>query len=199
MMFAREGSGRVQLPDLDIYRSFDWLRFAPVGYDSRLQRDFETSLAVPGITGVPERLLTIETELARKPPVYNEGGDSLDWDRCSGAFTLRNWRPGDQYQRRGHSGAEKIKTLFQEFRIPLWERRRWPVIVQGSSILWTRKFGVAGKFAAGPESGNILTIREVMESNPVFLASMQVSTNMNKVNRARKFPQPGAGGCKEVS
>ncbi len=78
MMFTREGSGRIQLPDLDIYRSFDWLRFAPIGYDSRLERDFETPLAVPGLTDVPERLLTIETELARKPPVYNEGGQSLD-------------------------------------------------------------------------------------------------------------------------
>ena len=176
MMFTREGSGRIQLPDLDIYRSFDWLRFAPIGYDSRLERDFETPLAIPGLTNVPERLLTIETELARKSPVYNDGGQSLDWDRCCGVLTLRNWRPGDQYQRRGHSGAEKIKTLFQEFRIPLWERRRWPVIVRGSSILWTRKFGVAAEFAAGSESGNILTIREVKESNPVLLASMQVST-----------------------
>ncbi len=133
-----------------------------------------------------------------------ERSESLDWDRCSGSLTLRNWRPGDQYQRRGQSGAEKIKTLFQEFRIPLWERRRWPVIVRGSSILWTRKFGVAGEFAAGPESGNVLTIREVMESNPVFPASMQMSTNSNKldpnkVNRTRMFAEPGAGVCKEVS
>jgi tRNA(Ile)-lysidine synthase len=219
MMFTREGSGRIQLPDLDIYRSFDWLRFAPIGYDARLERDFEAPLAVPGLTEVPERLLTIETELARKSPVYNEGGESLDrerseslnwepsesldWDCCSGGLALRNWRPGDQYQRRGSSGAEKIKTLFQEFRIPLWERRRWPVIVRGSSILWTRKFGVADEFAAGPESVNILTIREVMESNLLLLASMQMSTstnrNTNKVNRARRLAEPGAGACKEVS
>jgi tRNA(Ile)-lysidine synthase len=213
MMFTREGSGRIQLPDLDVYRSFDWLRFAPIGYDSRLERDFETPLAIPGLTNLPERSLTIETELARKSPVYNSEGrqrldpersGSLDWDRCRGELTLRNWRPGDQYQRRGHSGAEKIKTLFQEFRVPLWERRRWPVIVRGSSILWTRIFGVAGEFAAGPGSGNILTIRETMESNPSVPASMYMSTNTNrnkndKVNRARKLTEPGAGACKEVS
>ena len=45
MMATREGSGRIQLPDLDIYRSFDWLRLAPVGFDSRLERDFEAPLA----------------------------------------------------------------------------------------------------------------------------------------------------------
>ena len=47
MMATREGSGRIQLPDLDVYRSFDWLRLAPVGIDSRLERDFETPLIDP--------------------------------------------------------------------------------------------------------------------------------------------------------
>jgi tRNA(Ile)-lysidine synthase len=198
MMFTREGSGRLQLPGLDIYRSFDWLRFAPIGYDSRLDRDFEAPLSTPGLTEVPERLITIETELAGKPTVYNEGGQFLDWERSQGSLILRNWRPGDQYQRKGQSGAEKIKSLFQEFRIPLWERRTWPVIARGSSILWTRQFGVAAGFAAGPESGSILMIREVMESNRVFPASMQLSTS-NEVNRARRSPDTGAGVGKGVS
>ena len=55
--------------------------------------------------------------------------------------------------------------------MPLWDRRSWPVIAQAAAglnqpdtILWTRKFGVASEFAAGPESRNILMIREVTES-----------------------------------
>ena len=175
MMATREGSGRVQLPDLDIYRSFDWLRLAPVGFDSRLERDFETPLTIPGRTEVPGRLLTIDIELAPQVHVYNKYEQGLDWDRCIGSLMLRNWRPGDQYRRRGHSAAEKIKTLFQEYRIPLWQRRTWPVIARGNSILWTRRFGVASEFAAGPESRTVLMIREVMESNPVSPTSMQVS------------------------
>ncbi len=174
MMATREGSGRIQLPDLDVYRSFDWLRLGPVGFDSRLERDFEAPLAIPGRTQLREREITIEIELIGKSDVYNEGEQGLDWDRHGGSLLLRNWRPGDQYQRSGRVVAEKIKTLFQEFRVPLWERRRWPVIVQGGSILWTRRFGVASEFAAGPESRNILMIREVTESNAVFPTSMEV-------------------------
>lgn len=176
MMATREGSGRAQLPDLDVYRSFDWLRLGPPGFDSRLERDFEIQLEIPGRTQLPERGITLDIELIGKPGVYNEGGQGLNWDRLSGSLLLRNWRPGDQYQRTGQSAAEKIKTLFQEFRVPLWERRSWPVIVQGGSIVWTRRFGVASEFAAGPESRNILTIREVTESNSVFPTSMQVYT-----------------------
>jgi tRNA(Ile)-lysidine synthetase-like protein len=101
---------------------------------------------------------------------------------------LRNWRPGDQYHPRGRSGSEKIKTLFQEFRVPLWERRTWPVIARGDSILWTRRFGVARDFAAVPESRDVLVIREVMESNPAFSASM----NMKRARVLRRPGEPGA-------
>ncbi len=205
MMAAREGSGRIQLPSLDVYRSFDWLRFAPIGYDSRLERDFETPLTIPGRTALPERLLTIEIELSRAPHVYNDGrGECLDWQLC-GVFdpgcslTLRNWRPGDQYQRRGGSGAEKIKTLFQQFRIPLWERRTWPVIARGGcdfldAEIWRRgrvRRG-AGKreHSDGPRSGPVKCSRELMESNSMFPASMQMSiTSNNKVRRALRDEQ----------
>jgi tRNA(Ile)-lysidine synthase len=189
MMATREGSGRMQLPDLDIYRSFDWLRLAPVGIDSRLERDFETPLVIPGRTEVTARKLTIEMELVDNLNVYTGDVQALDWERCTGSpsfqglkqqgLRLRNWRPGDQYQPKGRVGTEKIKTLFQEYRIPLWERRTWPVIStnstnegQSESIVWSRRFGVASQFAAGPESRKVLKIQEVMESKPQPEASM---------------------------
>ncbi len=178
MMATREGSGRIQLPDLDVYRSFDWLRLAPIGIDTRLERDFEVDLRIPGTTDVADRQLTIEMELVSNPRVYNNNEvQALDWGRCAGSqslgrFALRNWRPGDQYQPVGRNSAGKIKTLFQEYRVPLWERRTWPVIVQGDSIVWSRGFGVASDWAAGPDSRKILTIRELKESKPQIAASM---------------------------
>jgi tRNA(Ile)-lysidine synthase len=188
MMATREGSGRMQIPDLDVYRSFDWLRLAPPGIDSRLERDFETDLTIPGRTIVPGRQLTMEMELIDNPGVYNSGEvGALDWGPSAGSpflrgLKLRNWRPGDRYQPQGRITAEKIKTLFQECRIPLWERRTWPVVVlandvqgndaTGNIIVWSRRFGVAGEFAAGPGSGKILTIREVLESKPRLGTSM---------------------------
>jgi tRNA(Ile)-lysidine synthase len=200
MMATREGSGRIQLPDLDVYRSFDWLRLAPFGIDSRLERDFDAPLAIPGRTEVPERSLTIEMELVDNPRVYNKEVQALDWKRCTGSLQLRNWRPGDQYQARGRAAAEKIKTLFQEYRIPLWERRTWPVVVQTNdvranevkvdTIVWSRRFGVASNFAAGPESGKILMIREVTESNP--RAGTSTLVDRARDNQFRQRSEPGA-------
>jgi tRNA(Ile)-lysidine synthase len=105
---------------------------------------------------------------------------ALDGEKCAGRLLLRNWRPGDRIQAVGRASTEKIKTLFQENRIPLWERRNWPVIVRDESVLWTRQFGAAGDFAAGPESRQILLVREGVvretgESNPAGQASIQTA------------------------
>jgi tRNA(Ile)-lysidine synthase len=86
--------------------------------------------------------------------------DCLDWDRISGVLELRNWRPGDQYQPVGHSDGERIKLLFQQARIPLWERRSWPVITSGNEIIWARRFGPAADLVATPQSRVLLKIRE---------------------------------------
>jgi tRNA(Ile)-lysidine synthetase-like protein len=93
--------------------------------------------------------------------VYNTEMGCLDWKRLAGSLELRNWRFGDQYQPIGTSGAEKIKTLFQLQRIPVWERAQWPVLTSGASIVWTRRFGVSAAFAAGPESNVVLKVGEV--------------------------------------
>ncbi len=196
-----EGSGRIQLPSLDIYRSFDWLRLGPVGYDSRLERDFEAPLVVPGLTSVSNRPLTIEMELVTPAAVYNKQMDVLDWGRCEGLLTVRNWRPGDSYTPAGRSGAEKIKTLFQENRVPLWERRHWPVIVRGDSIVWVRQFGVAGKFAAGPDSTRILAIRETtcvsqcQESNRTLATSIETGGSFKRTNSLEQARRPGEPGA----
>jgi len=180
MMSTREGSGRLQIPDLDVYRSFDWLRLGPIGFDSRLSRDFEVPMAVPGTTVAEERGVRIQTEQAIFPGVYNDGlewpeRDRLDQERCPGPFLLRNWRPGDRYQAHGRLEAEKVKTLFQEFRVPLWERRSWPVITQNGAIVWSRRFGVAQEFAADPKSPRVIGIRELKESNPNVAASIEMN------------------------
>jgi tRNA(Ile)-lysidine synthase len=60
----------------------------------------------------------------------------------------------------GHSEAEKVKVLFHQARVPLWERRHWPVVTMGEAILWVRRFGPAAGFAANRGGGQVLGIRE---------------------------------------
>jgi tRNA(Ile)-lysidine synthase len=163
---AAVGHGRVAAPGVEVTRSLDWLRFVPRGADpSKTGYRFEAP--VPGTLRVPGTGIAISLELIEKAEtlesadsVYNGETGCLDWHSLSGSLELRSWRPGDQYQPRGSTGEEKIKILFQKARIPLWERRQWPVVTDGSAIVWTRRFGPAAPFAARPGCAVVLRIRE---------------------------------------
>jgi tRNA(Ile)-lysidine synthetase-like protein len=97
--------------------------------------------------------------------------DELDWQRLTSlpppnsalpGFELRNWIPGDQYRRLGQSHEQKIKFLFQEFRVPLWERRDWPIITYNGVIIWARRFGAAEQFSTGPGTRLFLRVQEIV-------------------------------------
>ncbi len=166
---STEGHGRVQPPGLDIMRSFDWLRFAkPAAVPGLETRNYTFPVGFPAVFPIPGENFGISLELIEKPAdqkpyefVYNGRMVWVDQERLSGALTLRNWRPGDKYQPLGSGGELKIKSLFQEFRVPLWERRHWPVLTDGNSVVWARRFGAAVGVVARSESRRLLKIEEV--------------------------------------
>jgi len=161
------GHGRLQIPGLDIFRSLDWLRIAPPAADNLENRNYCIPLPVPGAVRLPCQSFVIRTELIEntrvtqaRADVYNGCVGYLDWNRISGPLEVRNWRPGDQYQPASRAAPDKIKILFQEARIPLWERRHWPVVTAGELILWARCFGSAAGLAAGRDASPVLHIWE---------------------------------------
>ncbi len=170
------GHGRFQTPGLDVYRSFDWLRFGKPGFDRLETRNYRSPATVPGTFRIPgeDRIITLEIIEKTSPfqtlqgsdCVYNEEMGWLDFERLSGPLEWRNWRPGDQYQPVGSSGEEKLKSLFQQARVPYWERRHWPVLTNGGAIVWARRFGPAASLAAGPETRIRLQVREMTQGNP---------------------------------
>jgi tRNA(Ile)-lysidine synthase len=161
------GHGRVQAPGVDAERSLDWLRFI-TGREARQPFEgYRLAAPVPGEVRLPGTAQAISLELIEKPEtfgalesVYNSETGCLDWHALSGSLEIRNWRSGDQYQPRGGASEEKIKTLFQKARIPRWERRGWPVVTNGSAIVWAGQFGVAAPFAANSASTRLLRIRQ---------------------------------------
>jgi tRNA(Ile)-lysidine synthase len=168
MASGREGHGRLQVPGLDIFRSFEWLRFGRPGEGGLETRNYQLPAPVPGVVRALAAGLDLSLELVENQGttgvsdyVYNDEMAGLDWHRVSGPLEVRNWRPGDQYRPFGSAGDQKIKSLFQEARIPLWERRHWPVLTdRWSEIVWSRRFGPAAGLAAGAGSRVILRIRD---------------------------------------
>jgi tRNA(Ile)-lysidine synthase len=166
MALAGDGHGRFQAPGLDVYRSFDWLRIGLPGANTLENRNYRFPAPVPGRVQLPsggaiflELIDTTETS-GLFDCVYNGVVGGLDWELLPGPLEWRNWRPGDRYQPAGNSGAEKIKTLFQAARVPLWERRHWPVLTHGDVIVWARRFGPAARYAASRGTRRVLAVRD---------------------------------------
>ena len=172
MARAAKGHGRVQAPGIGITRSFDWIRFAP---PQPPPPAWQVPATVPGLRPGARRrprastwncLKTRERTAHRDTYIIMDVG-CVDGHLVSGGLVFRNWRPGDRYQPNGHSNEAKIKALFHQARIPIWERAQWPVLASGDSIVWTRRFGPAQAVAAGPASTRILQIREVGRNEKV--------------------------------
>jgi len=172
MARSHDGHDRVQLPGLEVVRSFEWIRLVPTSNHYPVL-DFSCAIAAPGSVELPGSQTRITLQVLEKTESAQACvtvGDELDWQRLTqsgGALPsleLRNWRPGDQYQPRGQSKEQKIKNLFQQARIPLWERGYWPIITYNGTIVWTQKFGAAAEFAAGPSTRVVLRVEVSSES-----------------------------------
>lgn len=161
------GDGRIQAPGLDVARSFEWLRLTPPA-DAANTGDYLLDVSVPGRYPIPGTTSTVHLELSEPGRPYSvekrgyntEEGSVLDWGLISGKLELRNWRPGDRFQPAGHRSSEKMKILFHKARIPSWDRVGWPIINSEGTIIWTRRFGVAGHYAPAPDCRRVLRVWE---------------------------------------
>ncbi len=144
MAEKKEGHSRVQVPGLDVIRSFGWIRLAPP--------------SAPG--SAPAGGASIELKVLEGEGVWNQPDGCLDAELLPAGLEPRNWRAGDRYQPVGYDSPQKVKLLFQKHRVPLWERRDWPMLVHGETILWSRRFGPAAGYAAGPHSRRVIKVAE---------------------------------------
>lgn len=167
MAAGHRGHGRVQVPGVEVVRSFDWLLFFRAGEDPFPQVSYAFAVSPPLVVEIPDTGTRIALELIENPVtrtgspyVYNIEMGCIDWPRVSGPLELRNWRPGDRYHPIGHTGEEKIKNLFQKSRVPVWERSGWPVLTDRSGIVWARRFGPAESRIPQQSGTTVLQIRE---------------------------------------
>lgn len=149
-----EGSGGIQLPGLQVLRSFDLLRF-----DASQEINIDTQrIQAPGEYPAPDgksRILLelVETDCARLV-------EDADIRLAREPLELRGWRAGDRFPGASDGQERKLKDLFQAAHVPSWRRATWPIILVKGKVVWAREFGVAGEFRA-KNRGRALRIREI--------------------------------------
>jgi tRNA(Ile)-lysidine synthase len=166
LMARAQGNGRLRLPGaVEVRRSFDWLRIAPV---ERPAVPSPITVTIPGSYPTADGT-QIHFELVsgrrRKTKDATLQVAELSLRRLPVAHLpvtveLRCWRPGDEYRPAGQSHGRRMKEMFQQARIPSWRRHNWPIVSSGSTVIWARRFGAAAKFSAGREEDPVVRIWE---------------------------------------
>jgi tRNA(Ile)-lysidine synthase len=160
---GRQGHNRVLIPGVDALRSFDQLLLSRPGTIGGQTRNYRLEVEVGGNYELPfgAGFLTLDKFCANFKKEQDLEGEVSDLDAevlAGETLSVRNWRPGDELHRTGHKAAEKVKSLFQVYRVPLWERRHWPVVVAGEEIVWARQFGSAARFSVSDENRRIVRL-----------------------------------------
>ncbi len=177
LRLAREGhSGqRVPLPGgAEVERVFDRLVFTPPRESTEATKEtteaapayeYSVELSEEGAATVliPEIRKRLCLKLIDWPGGARDTSISaanLDRDLLCPPLLFRNWRPGDAYRPAGRQGVQKMKRLFQEYKIPVRERRAWPVLTSGGKLAWAGRLPVAEEFVAGKDTRVAVTIAE---------------------------------------
>jgi tRNA(Ile)-lysidine synthase len=179
------GHDRVLIPGIDALRSFETLRLCKPESTQNIKRhyccplipDREISLPYNAGTIQINRALGLNANARNCAKFVNEKDrieivilNSEVLRRTTGIdqkLCVRNWEPGDAYQPAGQGSIKKVKQLFQDNRVPLWERRHWPVLDLGGDIVWVRGFGPSIQFQAEQDSLSTVSLTYVpaCESN----------------------------------
>lgn len=165
---TEHGHDRVIIPGIDAIRSFGTLlltrpgEMASTGRNYRIDLSWNRKITLPfGAGEIELRVLNSNAgncvTVKKESQFHNESADlSIEVLSASGVrLQIRNWRPGDGIVRAGRHKPEKIKSLFQESQILLWQRRHWPVATVNEDVFWTRQFGGSAAYLASSESTSI--------------------------------------------
>jgi tRNA(Ile)-lysidine synthase len=139
-------------------RRRDRLHFSPPKAVRPAARDFAYALSLPGEVAVAETGTIFRATLGPLSP--EQALQAYDPAAIPPSLEVRNWRPGDRFWPSHTRAPRKIKELLQERKIPLSQRRNWPVIAGQEQIIWLRGFPAPQALLASPGRGPALVIQE---------------------------------------
>jgi|HubBroStandDraft_1064217.scaffolds.fasta_scaffold03146_5 tRNA(Ile)-lysidine synthase len=158
---ATSTSGRrIELPgDIVVERRFNDLFFSRRAGTASGQSDRETistpnayqyTVVLPSAgsasVSVPELGSRFHLKLIDWAEAQREtrrDNQTFDADSLRTPLILRNWRPGDAYTPHGRRQPRKLKEMLLAARVPVQERREWPVLESAGFVIWARGMPVA--------------------------------------------------------
>ncbi|MGF7015780.1 tRNA lysidine(34) synthetase TilS [Ornithinibacillus bavariensis] len=98
--------------------------------------EFESVITIPGETQLPNGAKIIAS-FKSEIPFQDENTYVCLKDKVELPLQVRTRRDGDRMSWKGLNGSKKIKDIFIDEKIPLYERNRWPIITDNKGeIVW---------------------------------------------------------------
>lgn len=127
-------SGKLDFPDgLKVYRSYRELSFQ---FQYLEGEEYSIRLYGPGAVTLPTGVITVAFSNDENPT--KPGHTALfPSEAISWPLIIRSRRNGDRMTLKGMTGSKKLKDIFIDQKVPIYDRDVWPVITdQNGSILW---------------------------------------------------------------
>jgi tRNA(Ile)-lysidine synthase len=152
-------NARLKLPgECFVARSYRQLAFQTLDVGS--EAGWELSIPGEGSHPLPAggrllvQLVPCPAELSRPAPRVAY----LCPERAPFPWVLRSYLPGDRFTPLGMNGAQKIKDLFINEKIPLAKRRRIPLLVSAGRILWVLGVRLGEQARVSAPAGLVLRV-----------------------------------------
>jgi tRNA(Ile)-lysidine synthase len=119
------------------HRSYETITFSPEP-DEEVQ-PYSYPLEIVGETFIPEWNGTFRAYVTSSPPPNCQNNRFIalfDLKSFSDTFEIRNRREGDRMSIRGLNGSKKVKDMFIDLKIPMYERKTLPHLVYQGEVLW---------------------------------------------------------------
>lgn len=117
---------------------------------------FGYSLAVPGVTVIPELGCAVHVIIEGKPAPYPSGSlvasADFDYNEAGPQLFARNRRAGDWFCPRGLKGRKKLSDFFIDAKVPRSERDRVLIIATPDNVIWVVGMREDARYVAGPAS-----------------------------------------------
>ncbi|MDY6838157.1 MAG: tRNA lysidine(34) synthetase TilS [Thermodesulfobacteriota bacterium] len=122
---------------------------------------FEYQISSAGYTFVPEistclHLSLCEAKEVGDPGTYPPTTALMDLSAVSFPLTVRNPKKGDRFRPLGLSGSQKVKAFFINLKVPRSKRRRCPILLSGSRIIWVAGYRIDDSAKVTAETRRVL-------------------------------------------
>jgi tRNA(Ile)-lysidine synthase len=131
-----------------------------IGTPSTAVVETEYLLAVPGEVRAESfgMVFTASVE-PRREPSDDAAEAVLDAGCVEPPLRIRPWRPGDVFRPLGLPGKKKVQDFFVDAKVPRWQRRRIPLVVDGrGEIVWVVGYRIAEPCRVRVETARVLRL-----------------------------------------